>query len=280
MKTLYVSDLDGTLLDSTRKLSTYTLETINGLIQNGMYFSYATARSLVSASLVTKGLTVNLPVITFNGTFISNASTGEKLYSINFTKNQINIIIGTLEKYSMFPLVYSFINNEEKVSWIRENENEGIKNYLDSRKGDKRLRPVSSKDELYSGEIFTVIFIGTKEELTDAYSFFVSTNEFTCYLQQELYRNEFWCEIMPKNASKGNAVLALKEILNCGRLVTFGDEINDISMFEISDESYAVDNASDDLKKIASGVIKSNDNNGVADWLKKNWQMPQIFRSR
>ena len=57
MKTLYISDLDGTLLNSQGKISNYSIEIINHLIEQGMIFTYATARSLVSATPVTKGLT-------------------------------------------------------------------------------------------------------------------------------------------------------------------------------------------------------------------------------
>lgn len=46
MTTLYVSDLDGTLLRSNQKTSAYTNRTINELVEKGMLFSYATARSM------------------------------------------------------------------------------------------------------------------------------------------------------------------------------------------------------------------------------------------
>ena len=52
MKTLYVSDLDGTLLNSNTALTDTTIETINALVEEGMEFTFATARSITSASLV------------------------------------------------------------------------------------------------------------------------------------------------------------------------------------------------------------------------------------
>jgi len=50
-------------------------------------------------------------------------------------------------------------------------------------------------------------------------------------------------------------------------VISFGDAVNDIPMFEISDECYAVQNAVDELKAIATGVIGSNEEDGVARWL-------------
>ena len=65
MKRIYISDLDGTLLNSQGYISDYTIKTINDLVERGMIFTYATARSLVSAAPVTKGLTKNLPLIIY-----------------------------------------------------------------------------------------------------------------------------------------------------------------------------------------------------------------------
>lgn len=63
MKTLYVSDLDGTLLNRQQQTSTYTNQTIEKLVDQGMLFSYATARSYYSAKPATKGLSAKIPLI-------------------------------------------------------------------------------------------------------------------------------------------------------------------------------------------------------------------------
>ena len=55
MRNLYVSDLDGTLLRNDETTSEYTNQVINSLVDKGMLFSYATARSLITAKKVTKG---------------------------------------------------------------------------------------------------------------------------------------------------------------------------------------------------------------------------------
>ena len=56
----------------------------------------------------------------------------------------------------------------------------------------------------------------------------------------------------------------------CERVGVFGDSLNDISMFQIADEAYAVANASESLKEAATGVIGDNDSDGVAEWLCQN----------
>lgn len=271
MKILYITDLDGTLLNSKDTLSEYTINTINELVNNGICFSYATARSLSSAKVVTKGLVLNNPVIIYNGTFIINPNTNEKLFSIFFNEQEKETVKNYLNGKSIYPLVYGYVNGEEKVSWIKSKENSGIKNYINTRKGDKRLRPIEKINQLYEGELFYFTCIGNKkEEFTEIYKYFSSKNEYNCTIQKELYREEYWCEIMPKKATKGNAILKLKDLLKCDKIITFGDAINDIPMFKISDECYAVENAVNELKKYANEVIMSNEKDGVAYWLEKN----------
>ena len=67
MKTLYVTDLDGTLLRTDDTVSPFTINTVNGLVDKGMLFTYATARSLVSASVVTRGLSALLFIMQRQG---------------------------------------------------------------------------------------------------------------------------------------------------------------------------------------------------------------------
>ena len=271
MKTLYVADLDGTLLNREDKLSDFTIKTVNKLVNTGMLFSYATARSLSSASLVTTGLTTDIPVIVYNGVSIRNAKTGAILYSLKFEENEKNDIVNFLICRGIYPLVYAFIGGQEHVSWLRGKENEGMLRYINLRNGDKRLRNTNQDSELFIGDTFYFTCIGSRHELLPIYERFRNDNKYTCTLQQELYREEYWCEIMPRMATKANAINKLKEITHCNKVVTFGDAINDIPMFLISDECYAVDNAISELKNIATAVIKSNAEDGIAHWLEENY---------
>ncbi|MDE6833583.1 MAG: HAD family hydrolase, partial [Ruminococcus sp.] len=70
IKRLYITDLDGTLLDSSGKVSVNTVKIINSLIGNGIYFTFATARSVYSAKPITAGININVPCILMNGVSI------------------------------------------------------------------------------------------------------------------------------------------------------------------------------------------------------------------
>ncbi len=271
-KTLYVTDLDGTLLNQKDRINPKSIAIINELVDKGMMFTYATARSLVSASVVTAGLSTNIPVIAYNGAFIFQPETGEILSREDFSSAERAYAIEVIRANNILPLVYSFVDGVEKVSWLSGRENDGIRRYLSLRKGDRRLRPVKDDEELYQGEIFYFTCIGEKSELQPVYDILSKDERYRCTIQQELYRPEYFCEIMPVNATKAHAIQKLKKIWDCGRVISFGDAVNDIPMFEISDECYAVENAVEELKAAATGIIDSNENDGVANWLKEHYR--------
>lgn len=268
-KILYVSDLDGTLLNKESKISKYTATTINSLIEEGMIFTYATARSLYSALPVTKGLTTNLPVIIYNGCAIVNARSRKILYQQGFNQKQILYMKDKMEKHCIYPLVYAYINGIEKVTYYQDKTNEGMMHYLNNRENDPRFTPLLEGD-LYHGDVFYYTCIGDKKELEPLYLDIKDNKDYHILFHQELYRQEYWLEIMPAKATKANAILELKKILEIDKVISFGDAINDIPMFSISDACYAVENAVPELKMVATECIASNEENGVAKWLKEH----------
>ncbi|MBN2626167.1 MAG: HAD hydrolase family protein [Spirochaetales bacterium] len=268
--TLYVSDLDGTLLNRNDHVSDYSSGIINNLIDKGLPFTYATARSLSSATLVTRGLKLHLPVIVYNGAFIMDSHSGQIIDSNYFSSEEKCTVSELLTDYNISPLVYSFIDGVEKVSWYPEKENDGFRRYIGNRRGDRRFNPMDGKSDLYRGNNFYYTCIGEKDELIPIYEALQGNPDFNCILHQELYRPEYWCEIMPRQATKANAIEKLKSRFNFKKLVSFGDGVNDLPMFRISDECYAVENAVPELKRSSTGIIEDNDKDGVAKWLLEN----------
>ena len=141
--------------------------------------------------------------------------------------------------------------------------------FLNSRKGDIRTNEVKTLSELKEGNIFYITCIDEPEKLKPLYDKY--KDKYHCVYQTDIYTNEQWLEIMPLEASKSNAIKQLQTMLDCEKLIVFGDGRNDIDMFQMADESYAVANAHEDLKKCATEVISSNDDDGVARWLESNY---------
>ena len=75
---LFISDLDGTLLNGNAEVTEFTRDTLNRLMAKGLNFTAATARTLASAGKILSGLDLKLPVILMNGVLIYDMA--EKKY--------------------------------------------------------------------------------------------------------------------------------------------------------------------------------------------------------
>lgn len=264
MKTLYVTDLDGTLLRPDETLSPFTLRTVNALVEGGMQFSFATARSIITSMRVTEGLSRRLPVILYNGAFIRRADTGALLHACRFGSG-FPALLDDLISHGVWPIVYSLEDGQEKYRYVPARNTPGMALFQASRAGDPRETIVASADALLDGDPFYLTCIDETEKLAPLYDKY--RTQYHCILHRDIYSGNQWLEIMPKEASKANAVLRLKELLGCSRLVVFGDGRNDLDMFAAADEAYAVANAAEELKAIATAVIPANTEDGVARWL-------------
>ncbi|MDE5859041.1 MAG: HAD family hydrolase, partial [Oscillospiraceae bacterium] len=239
------------------------------LTEQGMIFSYATARSLITAKKVTAGLELKTPVIVNNGVFIVDSQSGEKLVKNIFSAEHTEDIFQTLTKYEILPLVYSIIGEEEKFSYIPEKMTRGVADFLDIRRGDPRHRPLSDENGMLDGEIFYFACMDKAGSMSEVHE--ELKKRYYCVYSKDIYSGNQWLEILPKAATKANAVLQLKEYCGCDRLVVFGDGINDIPMFKAADECYAVENAAPELKEIADAIIGENNDDSVAKFILKHF---------
>ena len=86
----------------------------------------------------------------------------------------------------------------------------------------------------------------------------------------DVYNGAWYLEIFSHKASKANGIRFIREHYGFSKVVAFGDNLNDLPMFEQADVKVAVGNARDEVKAAADYVIGTNDNDGVAEWLTTN----------
>lgn len=269
MKTLYVSDLDGTLLTPDCGISQFTADTINRLVNGGMMFSFATARSRNTALKVTSGIDCRLPMIVYNGVFTVDYKSGEILLCDFFCGGEKEILPALLDA-EISPIVYSFDGKKERFTYLPETLSKGAAEFVATRNGDSRKTPAKNESDLWQGDIFYFTCIDSAEKLRPLYEKF--KDKYRCLYQRDIYTGRQWLEIMPKGATKANAALKLKEALGCDKLVAFGDSENDIELFAEADECYAVSNAVEKLKDMSTAVIGSNSEDGVARFLLERFE--------
>jgi Cof subfamily protein (haloacid dehalogenase superfamily) len=271
---LYVCDLDGTLLGPDARPSAFTRETFNGLVADGVAITIATARSLVSLRRVTEGLDLRGPAVVYGGAFVVDLVTGATLVERVLDPALVDRVLGVLARLDVAPLVYSVDAVEgthaDTVGWVAGSESPGLAWYLGDRGHDPRFRPVGHARELRRDGTFSVVAIAPEAELRPIAELLRRefAGEVAVSLQEETYLpGTFWLELAAPGATKGDGIADLRRLTGADRVICFGDNRNDLAMFAAADESYAVANASAEVRGRATGVIGSNAVDGVAHWL-------------
>lgn len=266
-KTLYVSDLDGTLMRSDIKISDHTVKTINGLIDQGVAFTYATARSIDSAREITQDLKIKLPVITRNGSVLADNITGKSMEITVFKEEDIRMIRKLIPELPSHGFVSCYIGDKMIKTYADAEHTEGLDDYIGFYKDDPRMVKVPDMEGMFTGRPGYVTMISSKEDLEPVYERVKDHDGWECLFQKDTYRDEYWIELCPKGCTKAKKILHLKEEYGFDRVIVFGDSLNDLPMFSIADESYAVSNALDEVKAAATSVIGSNNDDAVANFI-------------
>ncbi len=276
--TLYATDLDGTLLRSDKSISDKSAELLNRLTDSGVLFTFATARSYSSASPLLKKLRLNCPAVTFNGVFVVDPKDGRHIVENIFPASSLKLAVDYFNRNGLAPLVYSYIDGRERVSYL-EDRLEDVYGYVSARRGDVRLRPVGTREELFRGRVFYFTLLDPKTDIAELDGVFSRENGFAVNFMPDTYnKNEIWYEIFSRNASKASALLQVMELTHADRLVCFGDNNNDMSMIGAADIGIAVANACEELRAAADKVIGSNDEDAVALYVAEDSgiTLPQI----
>jgi len=260
MNKLFISDLDGTLFNSDAELTDFTAEVINSLTERGISFTYATARSERSAIDMTSKLKLNMPCVLMNGVIIYD--TEKKAYEkAEYISEKLSAEIASLyEKHNVKGHLYRISGGNLKSYTTLENDDmlvyEYHKSFYDILGIDKENLPIYfTANDAYE------ILLPLKNDVSE-----IEGTDFTFY--EDTYTGKWYLEIFSDKASKANAVKYLREKYKFDKVTAFGDNLNDLSLFREADVKIAVANAKQELKNSADFVIGSNDDDGVAKWLK------------
>lgn len=269
MKTLYISDLDGTLLNAEAEISDYTAEALNSLIEKGMNFSVATARTNATVVRMLENVNLTIPVILMNGvaTYDIKNRTYVNIESIS-TKGK-EILFDTVRNYIGSGFAYS-IDNDELSTFYENTDSPNAIEFIREReeKYGKKFTKVESFNDCIDKNIVYFSIDDKKEKLEKAYGVLCSCPELHVEFYRDIYNTDHWyMEVCSATASKKNALIKLKASSGFDRVVSFGDNLNDLPMFEVSDEAYAVENAKDEVKQKATAVIGRNTEDGVVKFL-------------
>ncbi|MBO5909265.1 MAG: HAD family hydrolase [Clostridia bacterium] len=265
MKTLYISDLDGTLFDSSGHLSGFTSETINSLVAKGLDFTIATARSISSASGLVEELDITLPGVMMNGVFLTDIHKNIQRKVCFISRQKAREVVRAFLECERPPIVFSFDGNI--CAEYTRVKNDYEKSFIAKR---KKLYYRFDKVENYNitGNIVYINGIDDKKTMDAVVEKLKKIDgiKFSYYL--DVYsKDKYFIEVYSDEAGKKNTVEYLKKEYGFDRVVAFGDNANDIEMLKAADVGVAVGNAGPEVKESADIIIGSNDDDGVARYL-------------
>ena len=254
---LFVTDLDGTLINKDRQVTKKSEEIINELIKSGMNFTVATARTPATAVEILQNLDLKLPVALMNGVLIYDTK-----------------ILDIFEKYNKNPLVYGIVDNH---LWVYHKEFEHAYEYnFYKERADKELKTFvkisNYKESVLKSSIINFVAFDEYEKIKSIAEEIEKIEGINVNYYKDVYEDCYFLEAYSSEASKANGIKYLSKYINYKNVICFGDNLNDIPMFELANEAYATANATEEVKKIATGVIGSCEEEGVAEFLKERFQ--------
>ena len=274
VKTLYVSDLDGTLLGEDSKLSPKTVDTLNRIISDlGGLFTVATARTPATVVPLMQEVHATLPFIVIGGSAMWNPVTGSYEHTRGIDESTVNAVADVFERHSAYPFIYrrhgsSLLHTHhygplsaQEQRFVAERQHLPLKKFF-----------LEDSDFRQNDDEALLIFSMNKYAVLKAIAEDLKNTVATCsvMLYHDIFdESEGYLEIFTAGTSKAKAIRQLAHEVGADRVVVFGDNRNDIAMMQAADHSVAMGNAFDEVKAAANEVIGTNTENSVALWIER-----------
>ena len=269
MATLYLTDLDGTLLREDQTVSAWSVEQINRAIDQGVLFSVATARSLIGLRMLDlSGIRFSIPLVLMNGVMLYDMASRTICQYCEMGPDTAAAVLEACRAEGKYPFLYR-VEDNDLIALHGPLTSEGERIFLDKR--GSRFPHSFRRVETYPavGTVFFSLQDGLdKLEAIGARLESVEGIRYPIY--NDTAREENWyLEVFSDPAGKDRGARRLQQLVGADRLVAFGDNGNDLPMFRVADVACCVANGQPAAKEEADQIIGSNQEDGVARYLRQ-----------
>ncbi len=276
MSTLFVTDLDGTLLDANARLSAQSIRLLRPLLDKGLLLTAATARSPATAVQLLRPLSLSAPAVLMTGTMLYELAASRCLATTPLSPQTVDALCELLECTGQEALAYCAKDGLLTV-YYKEIACEFERTFISRRTGTvyKNFVQTDSYSRALSGcDVLLLMFALPAKEQAEALCAMLSKipGIYCHYYADEYGSGGYLLELFPAGCTKASALTRVMELTGAQRIVSFGDNINDIPMFRMSAHSCAVANAVPQAREAAKEVIGANTQDGVARWLAAHWR--------
>jgi len=268
-KTLYISDLDDTLLNKNSVISEYTKDALNEMISVGINSTIATGRTTDAAERIMSGVGLNVPIASFNGAVFYDVKQKWYVKIYGLSAETVGNIIVVLKSHDIPALMYE-LRDETIAAYYESLEDRHIRDFIDNRKSryGSVFRLVHDLGGIPQEHVMYFTLIGAYDRIKPVYDALKLISGINISMVDDTASAGFWwLEIFSAEASKESAVMFLRETYGFNKVVCFGDNYNDLPMFKVCDVRVAVNNALDSVKTAADHICGSNNDDGVVKWI-------------
>ncbi|MBT8402033.1 MAG: Cof-type HAD-IIB family hydrolase [Rhodothermia bacterium] len=271
---LIVFDLDGTLLNRDSEISAYTSETLKLLSEREIAYTVATGRTLHGAKAILEGHSFPLPQAYKNGVMIWHPQQRRFSSGAMLTASELDNVVRACISNGVTPFVFTLDADDESTVYHPPLQTEVEMELIQAIDVQEPVR-VEPLDQMPADSVIThVNSIGDSDAIKAVLRSVNNEPHLVAYSGVAFEGKQWrWLDVHHSDASKGGAIQVLKELLGLQRVICFGDSDNDLSMFAAADESYAPENANDDIKSAATAVIGHHDDEGIARFLRERFEL-------
>ncbi|MBT8074401.1 MAG: HAD-IIB family hydrolase [Xanthomonadales bacterium] len=271
---LIVFDLDGTLLNQESAISDYTSETLKLLAEHEIAYTVATGRTLHGARAILEGHQFQLPQAYKNGVMIWHPEQRQFSSGAMLTTDELDHIVHACIGQGVTPFVFTLEEDQENRVYHPALQSAIEERLIHNLGIEDNISPRPLHELPADAAITHVNAIGPSEAINAVLNNVNDEPHLVAYSGIAWEGRQWrWLDVHHSDASKGGAIEVMKELLGVERVVCFGDNDNDLSMFEMADESYAPANANDAIKAAATAVIGHHDEEGIARFLRERFRL-------
>lgn len=272
-KTLYVSDLDGTLMQPDATISPAAKEMLDRAIAGGKLFTIATARTPATVAGILQGVDMRLPAIVMTGAALWNPSTGRysrrEYIRPDAARRLVDIYSETATPSFLFTLDGDMIDIWHIGGEMLPLQREFMEERIDS--PFKRFHVSTDGSDTIPPDLSKVILLYTmlpEAKAASTYARVCGTEGVRPQYYHDIYGPETGIlEAFSDRATKALAMRSLAREVGAERIVCFGDNINDLPMMAEADLAVAVSNALPEVREAADIVIGPNTSDAVARFI-------------
>ena len=252
---LLVSDVDGTLITKDFTVPQRNIAAVKRFEEEGGYFAIATGRPELSADKYLTQIKINAPSILYNGSAIYDFSNKKMVWNA-FLPKESRILAGKVKEN--FPDVGIEVYSEGCIYIL--NLNSWTQKHIIDEKFPYKITDIGGSPAQW----LKILFACDNVRLLQVLDYIKALGFGGIHY---VFSNYMFLEGLPEGVSKGTSLLKLSEMLGVRYEDVFaiGDYYNDIDLISTAGNGVTVENAPDEVKRVAGMVTCRCENGAVAD---------------